>query len=282
MAYLDDNPPARRQFYCPRRDDTQPSGVVVVHTAENTPDFVAFDGGAEAVARFIQGRDTPGSYHDLADSDSIIQLVRYECEAFHDATGTNRHSYGVSGATRADVWPLAPQEWRDGCVRNMALAARRYAAWLKARRGVVIPAKRISVASARNGTPGFISHAELDPTRRTDPGAGFPWTQFLTIFAEGDDDVPNTEAEIAAGCARALKGITRLIPGVGGGADADAVWAKYVYDAARESLGDLDLTPDAIAAAVVAALPPSSGGAGLTQADVEAAVRSVFADAATS
>jgi hypothetical protein len=206
MAYLDDHPPVRRQFYCPRRNGIQASGTVVVHTAENTPDFVAFDGGAEAVAHWIQIRETPGSYHDLADSDSWIPMVRYECEAFHDATGTNRWSYGISGATRADVWPLAPKAWRDGCVRNMAAAAARFAHWLHARRGIVIPARRITVTQARNRIPGFISHAELDPTRRTDPGAKFPWDQFLAHYTdltadlrdEDEDDMPYTPEQLNA------------------------------------------------------------------------------------
>jgi hypothetical protein len=180
-AYLIDNPPASKQYRAPRR--ATPSGVVVVHTAENTPDFVAFDGGAEAVARFIQGRSGPGSYHDLADSDSCIQLVPYDAEAFHDATGSNPHSYGVSGATRADVWPLAPQDWINGCVHQMAGGAARYAGWLKARNGIVIPARRISRSESELRMPGFISHGERDPGRRHDPGAHFPWDQFLTEFA---------------------------------------------------------------------------------------------------
>lgn len=180
MALLDEHPPAVTQFRCPRREEV--SGVIVVHTAENTPDFVAFDGGAEAVAGFIGRRTTPGSYHDLVDSDSRIQLVEYDCEAFHDATGSNRHSYGVSFATRADVWPLAPQEWRDGAIRQAAVACARFASWLRAKRGIIIPARRVTRFESELRVPGFISHAERDPERRTDPGAHFPWQQFLDEF----------------------------------------------------------------------------------------------------
>lgn len=182
MAWLDQHPPRRSQFRRPRRQ--KPSGVVAVHTAENTPDFVAFDGGAEAVARFIQTRTTPGSYHDLVDSDSCINLVDYGNEAFHDGTGTNPHSYGLSIATRADVWPLAPKKWRDGAIEQAAQAAARYAHWVKGLYGITIPARRITATQARARVPGFTSHGELDPTRRTDPGPGFPWTQFLERFAD--------------------------------------------------------------------------------------------------
>jgi hypothetical protein len=181
MAWLDTNRPARSQFRRPRRE--APSGCVVVHTAESTPDLVAFDGGAEAVANFVRTRTDVGSYHDLVDSDSAIQLVAYDCEAYHDGTGSNRHSYGLSVATRADVWPLAPKAWRDGAILQAAMAAARYARWLKDTRGITIPARRINRAQSEMRRPGFLSHAERDPARRTDPGAAFPWGQFLDTFA---------------------------------------------------------------------------------------------------
>lgn len=185
MAWLDDNPPVRSQFRRPRRES--PSGVVVVHTAENAPDTAGSDSGAENVANFIRNRTDPGSYHDLADSDSCINLVGYDAEAFHDATGSNPHSYGVSGATQAAKWASMPQAWRDGCVRQMAAAASRYARWLRSRTGIVIPARRITRAQSEARVPGFISHAERDPARRTDPGANFPWAQFLDLFAQFTD-----------------------------------------------------------------------------------------------
>lgn len=188
-AWLVTHPPARSQYRHPRRGE--PSGVVAVHTAENTPDYVAFDGGAEAVANFIRNRDTPGSYCDLVDSDSCMHLVRYMDEAFHDGTGTNSHSYGLSVATRADVWPLAPQAWRDGAIEQAAQAAARYASWLHARSGIVIPGERINAAQARVRRPGFVTHAELDPTRRSDPGQHFPWDQFLARYTDiMEDDMP--------------------------------------------------------------------------------------------
>lgn len=202
-AYLLEHPPSSKQFRLPRRAD--PSGVVVVHTAENTPDFVAFDGGAEAVARFIAGRSDPGSYHDLADSDSCINLVPYDAEAFHDGTGSNPHSYGVSGATRADVWPLAPTAWRDGCVNQMAAAAARYAGWLRARTGIVIPARWITRSESELRMPGFISHGQRDPGRRHDPGAHFPGDQFLAEFARLTSGAPAPTVQEAIDMAHIVK-----------------------------------------------------------------------------
>lgn len=180
LPYLLEHEPARDQYRIGRRE--QPSGVCVVHTAENAPDFVAFDGGAEAVARWIVTRDTPGSYHDLVDSDSAIQLVPYDYEAYGDGTGSNRHAWHGSVATRADVWPLAPKVWRDGAIRRLAGRAAVYAAWVRTRRGIIVPARRITREESELRKPGFISHAERDPARRSDPGKHFPWDQFFYEF----------------------------------------------------------------------------------------------------
>lgn len=181
-AYLIDNPPRTRQFRIPRR--ATPSGVVVVHTAESFPDETGPDTGAENVARFIENRDTPGSYHDLADSDSLMLLVPYEAEAFHDGTGSNPHSYGVSAATQAAKWAELGDEWVDATVRNMARGAARYARWIKKKHGIIIPARRITRAQSEARVPGFISHGERDPGRRTDPGKLFPWDKFLKYYSE--------------------------------------------------------------------------------------------------
>jgi hypothetical protein len=176
-----DNPnPHMRQYRAPRRE--QPSGVVAVHTAENAPDLSPPDDGAENVAGWISRRTDPGSYHRLCDSDSIVALVPWDFEAWHDATGTNAHSVGISAATRAAEWESKPQAWRDGCVGRMAFAAADYAHWLASTHGIVIPARRVTADEARARVPGFVSHAELDPGRRSDPGVGFPWDQFLATF----------------------------------------------------------------------------------------------------
>lgn len=180
--YLIDHPPRIRQFRSPRRE--KPSGVVVVHTAEWFPDESGPDTSAENCAAFIARRTNYGSYHHLVDSDSIIQLVRFGDEAFHDATGSNPHSYGVSAATQAAKWETVDKDWRDDTVLNMARATARYARWVKTNHGVIIPARRITRTQSEARTPGFISHAERDPARRTDPGKTFPWAMFLAEYAD--------------------------------------------------------------------------------------------------
>jgi hypothetical protein len=182
MAWLDDHPPVRTQFRDPRRQ--KPSGVIVVHTAENLMDKVGPDTGAEAVANFIRVRDTPGSYHELVDSDSTVGLVRWDCEAFHDGTGTNPHSFGLSFACSAADWPGMSAAKRERFILRGARRAADYAGWIRKRQGVIIPAARITRDESSNRVPGFFSHAQRDPQRRTDPGQGFPWSMFLDAYSD--------------------------------------------------------------------------------------------------
>lgn len=258
-AYLRLHPnPVSRGYTSPRREE--PSGVVAVHTAENAPDFVAFDGGAEAVAQWETVRTTPGSYHDLVDSDSAINLVRYEDAAWHDGTGTNHHSYGLSVATRADVWPLAPAAWRAGAVEQAAQAAARYARWLHARNGTVIPARRITAAQARARVPGFVTHAELDPKRRTDPGASFPWDRFLARYAELVHDLlgipgPNEEETTMDDATRAeFAKVHARLDDIAGGVMVDV-------DEGRKHYGSLRGWLVAIGLVVIGVEKPKSLGA---------------------
>lgn len=197
MAWLDTHTPNQQQFRCPRRE--RPSGVIGVHTAESFPDESGIDSGAENVAFFIQRRSNHGSYHDLCDSDSIIQLVEYRCVAYHIAThGLNEHSYGVSAATQAHRWDDLNPRWVAATIHNMARASARYAAWIKRHYGVTIPARRITLAQARNREPGFLAHADADPDRRSDPGQHFPWDMFLADYAveiEEDMRLDNEDRE---------------------------------------------------------------------------------------
>lgn len=234
--------------------------MCVLHTAENTPDTVATDGGAEAVANFIRGRADPGSYHDLVDSDSGIQLVRYDCEAFQDGTGSNAHAWGGSVATRADFWPLAPKAWRDGAIHQLAAAAARYAHWIKATHGITVPARRITRAESERRMPGFISHAERDPTRRTDPGKAFPWNQFLAEYALLADRpqppaTPRPKTTPAGSGTRLLKRGTRgsdvaawqtILQGAGHNIAADGIFGPATETATKTFQRALGVTPDGI------------------------------------
>lgn len=181
MAYLVKNPPARTQFRHPRR--AKPSGLIVVHTAENAMDTVGEDTGAENVAAFIARRtDAPGSYHILADSDSRLRLVPFTAEAYGDGTGSNPYAMHLSAACRTTDWKKMSAARRAGFVNQMARGAATYAKWLKKNYGIDIPSRRVTRSESSAGKAGFITHGERDPGRRTDPGADFPWDEFFEAF----------------------------------------------------------------------------------------------------
>lgn len=180
MTYLQDHKPRQTQFRA-RRDKV--SGLIVVHTAESNPDLKGPDTGVDGVASFIANRSDYGSYHTLADSDSTLRLVPFELAAYGDGTGSNEFAIHISLATQAHLWPTLPKEWRDNAVKQLAKAAFEAATWLKDERGIVVPARRVNRSESEARMAGFISHAERDPSRRSDPGAAFPWADFLNEYA---------------------------------------------------------------------------------------------------
>lgn len=196
MAYLDDHPNRRLAQQRPRR--AKPSGLIVVHTAESAIDEIGADTGAEGVARYISERTSYGSYHRIADSDSIVDVARFEMTTYGDGTGSNDYAIHISFACRAADWPRMSKARRDAFIRNGARAAADAAAWVAEHHGITVPAERITRAESDRRAPGFISHAERDPSRRTDPGPSFPWADFLTEYAAltQEADMP-TAKEIA-------------------------------------------------------------------------------------
>lgn len=188
--YLETHKPKRTQFRRPRR--AKPSGVIVVHTAESVMGSVGPDTGAENVAAFIARRSDPGSYHTLVDSDSRVRLVRYDAEAYGDGTGSNPHAIHISFACRTTDWAKMSPKRRAAFVAQGVAAAVDAAKWLKSTHGVTVPAVRVSRAASEARRPGFISHGERDPGRRSDPGSDFPWTEFLRGYADAMYPKPPT------------------------------------------------------------------------------------------
>lgn len=181
--YLEVNKPERSQFRVTRRAAVKP--VIVLHTAENISDTVGADSKAENVANFIKNRKDPGSYHLIGDRDSIIQLVRFASEAYHDGTGSNRWSIGISLAIQSKDWSSFSAKIEAEYVESMAEMAAISARWLESV-GVGAPEVRrlTKVESDSSLASGFISHGDRDPSRRSDPGEGFPWNDFLVAYSK--------------------------------------------------------------------------------------------------
>lgn len=206
-ALLVQRPPARSQFRSPRR--ARPTGCTVVHTAESALDLIGADTGAEGVSNFIRTRTTPGSYHDIVDSDSVVHLVRYGDEAFQDGTGSNPWALSLSFALRAADWPSLSPQRRDAFLRQGAEAFRRQQGWLASRGYPLTPLRRISKAQSNAGRAGFIAHGERDPGRRSDPGRDFPWGRFFE-FCATPDNLPEEDMSETIGPGSA-EAVVRLV-----------------------------------------------------------------------
>lgn len=181
--YLEEHPnPTTPQYGWPR---TKASGVIGVHTTESGVVFSGADPGAENTAAFIAGRADYGSYHILADWDTIVPLTRPTYAAWADTTN-NVHALSVSGAMDAARWRDLSPERAAQIVRNMGIAAAMLARDAVAH-GVldqVPPAVRITADEAIRGTKaGFYGHGETNPGTRYDPGQNFDWGLFLSTYA---------------------------------------------------------------------------------------------------
>lgn len=181
--FLADNPhPHTPQFGYPRRGGGAPNGVCVVHTTESAIDYLGPDAGAENVSFWIATQRTGyGSYHAVADSDSIVDMAHVMWETWHDAS-SNPNTFGISAAVQAGLWHTIPQARRYAIYVNMAKAAA-----MKAREcieyGRPYPDPiHITAAQARAGVHGFVGHGEMMPETRTDPGVGFEWDVFLSAY----------------------------------------------------------------------------------------------------
>lgn len=174
----------KTQYRAGRR--AKPTGAIVLHTFQSPLTMTAHRG-----AEIIRGSKRSASYHRLGDlAGNEVQLVRYADEAWHDGTGSNRWSIGISLMMMAESWPTLTEGQRRAMVNVMASMAVDAAEWLKSEHGITVPARRLSRASSNAGFPGFISHGDRDPARRSDPGAGFPWHTFLSTFEALRGDKP--------------------------------------------------------------------------------------------
>lgn len=189
IPYLVQHRPHLTQY---RARTAKPTGLTVIHTAESILDTIGPDTGAENVAAYMVRRDSYGSYHDLVDSDTALQLVRYEDAAFQDGSGSNHVALSISFACRTSDWTRMTPQKRAGFLAQGAVAFRRQQAWLRANNRPTTPLRRITRQQSEAGVPGFISHAERDPSRRTDPGSDFPWDEWFQACGatpEVEDDL---------------------------------------------------------------------------------------------
>jgi hypothetical protein len=214
--FLEDHPPKSSQYHPTRVKPV--TGGIVVHDAESVIDLIGTDGGAEAVAQFMANRLDPGCYHSIVDSDSIVRMGRYAWTMFH-CIGANSYTLGLSFACRTGDFQSMPKDRLAGFITNGAIEAASMANWVKLTTGIRVPSIRITRAEAEAGHPGYVPHADMDPTRRSDPGQWFPWDRFLG----------ETEARLTGGLPMLPTNGTQWGPDDFGWVMAEIEWRYRVY-----------------------------------------------------
>lgn len=192
--YLLDHPnPNGPNFYDNRRvcqHGLQGPHVIVIHTAENLPDFTPPDTGGESIAAYAKNTARAVSWHSTVDSDSIIPMLPDTYTGWH-VRGYNRCALGLELATQAHKWVGSPYEWR---VKILTNAAKVCAEWSERWN---IPLDVITKAQVDAGQKGVTTHSRLDPTRRSDPGPAFPMNFMLAAARSKPEPPPFTDSQVA-------------------------------------------------------------------------------------
>jgi hypothetical protein len=157
----------------PRRRD--PLRVIVVHITAGLEDLDGPDASAERTARYAATTDRKVSWHAGVDSDSFLYLLPATYTAWH-SQGFNSESYGVEISKATTRWAGMPPAWIDRTLANTAACLAPVVAKYD------IPLRRLTRAQVQAGERGFAAHSDLDPGRRTDPGADFPWGRLFDLL----------------------------------------------------------------------------------------------------
>lgn len=181
---LDNRNPNGDHFYPSRR---KPLLAIVVHITAGLEDRdnIGPDASAEDTAHYAATTDRDVSWHSGSDSDSWVDLLPYSYTAWQ-CVNYNSSTAGHEISKAETDWRDDPAEWvtRTLTVAGVGLGKKARANGIPLRK---CTRAELDNAIAHGGPPvGFISHHELDPTRRTDPGwvgstDTFPWARFFAI-----------------------------------------------------------------------------------------------------
>ncbi len=220
---------------------TQRQGPILfctLHILVGIEDWTPPDDSAEAGIRYGQTCTRPASWSATADADTARDCLPDQYVAFAQGVpgspySYNTHGYGIEIGARSTDWTAKPDEWIEATLRNVAaLCAPRHIRYGWKLKHVTLSQLNADLSTGRPS--GYIGHAEITPSTRSDPGwvgsrDTFPWSRFLGILSDaiaaltGDPDVLARQREsVAAGL---------LTPADVDGIDGprtQAAWRRYM------------------------------------------------------
>jgi len=224
----------RGNYYPSRSRDIQ---GIVVHTAEGGRD-------AENIAKYLSTTDRTASAHVVIDNEKIVNLLPDDFTAFH-VRGQNSKSLGLEIAYYASQWGTDKEYEKEVIAMSAKWAADKVKAY-------DIPVRRLNQTEWLKGQKGFISHAELDPERRSDPGMNFPWEQFFTLikgkaFRKAQRQAPKWNGRIFLVSAPYVKGDdVAQWQDAAGGLTADGIYGRKSEARCKEIQKIAGLIPDGL------------------------------------
>ena len=160
---------------------------VVMHTCESSDLNQCLNWLTDATAVDSDGNPARVSAHYLVAEDGVYQLVQEQTEAW-GARNNNRHAIQVEVVGFAND----PATWSPSIVENLTALLDD----VTARNAIPLLYRERATQPANNR--GIVAHAALDPTRRSDPGIYFPWTEIKQKIQARRGEPSQSSAGLAA------------------------------------------------------------------------------------
>lgn len=178
---LENRNPNGDNFYPTRRGPVLACVVHVTAGLQGRPEVA--DSSAERTAAYAASTDREVSWHSGSDTDSNFLLLpdsytAYQCQGYNSITiGHEISKRDVSWADEDPAWVTETLVQAAMCLRPRLLAL--HIPFVHATK------RQLDLAKGTGKPVGLISHSQLDPTRRSDPGPDFPWDRFIKLLGTG-------------------------------------------------------------------------------------------------
>ena len=141
-------------------------------------------GSSDGAVSVMRDKDAQASWHWLVPDENepehgqLVWACAPEARAAWHVLNTRSHPDVNDGATKVNHWSLGIE------VVNAQISTDTFSDWQVEATAQIV---RYCWAKYPN-LKHIVSHAKLDPDRRSDPGKHFPWERFKKLVLNGKDD----------------------------------------------------------------------------------------------